>query len=269
MRTLNSLFVVVYAVCLAAFFTVVPSFLEAKEKINYVGSSTVGVFIHNAALIYKNADFEINTAPESGGGEIATLRGKCGIGGVAREVKPEILNGGVKAFLIGKDAIGAWVNLNNPISTLSFEQLEGIFTGQITNWKEVGGKNLPITIYIVNPQSATKKIFQKIVLGDKKYKGKIRTITPDPAILDKLSNDESGIGQLSFALAINHPAGDMVKKLNIGEHIASVENSNYPITRPLYLITNGEPKGASKAFIDWTLSDSGQDVVKQAFVGIR
>ena len=185
-----------------------PSTAEAKDKILYVGSSTVGVFMKNAATVYSDADFEINTAPESGGGEVATVMGRCDIGGVAREVKPKILNQGVKKFLIGKDAIGVWVNINNPVSVLSFEQLVGIFTGQITNWKEVGGKNFPISIYITNPQSATKKVFQKTVLKEKAYKGRIKTIRPDPAILDQVSDDEAGIGQLSFALGVNHPAGD-------------------------------------------------------------
>ena len=71
--------------------------------INYVGSSTVGKFMHEAAQVYTAASFNINTKPESGGGENATASGACDLGGVARDVKPEILNQGVQKFLIGKD----------------------------------------------------------------------------------------------------------------------------------------------------------------------
>ncbi len=187
------------------------------ETIKYVGSSTVGKFIHEAVKIYDGAKFNISTKPESGGGEIATAKGKCDIGGVARDVKPAIIKQGVQKVLIGKDAIGVWVNADNSISDLSPDQLKAIFTGKITNWKEVGGVDLGINVYIVNKQSATRKVFQKIILGTDAYAGKaIKTIRPDSAILDNVGNDPAGIGQLSFAFASGHLAVDKVKKLNIG-----------------------------------------------------
>lgn len=235
--------------------------------INYVGSSTVGKFMHEAAQVYTAASFNINTKPESGGGENATASGACDLGGVARDVKPEILNQGVQKFLIGKDAIGVWVNKENPIASLEKEQLKAIFTGKITNWKEVGGDDAPINIYIVNPQSATRKVFSKVVLEGADYGGTVETVRPDPAIIDKLAADSNGIGQLSFALGAGHPGEGAVKKVNVGSEEASVNNPGYPITRPLHLITKGDPQGDVKAFVDWSLSDAGQQVVKKYFVG--
>ncbi len=187
---------------------------------------------------------------------------------MAREVKTEILNKGVRKFLIGKDAIGVWVNADNPVTSLTVEQLRNIFSGKIVSWKELNGQDIPITAYIVNPQSATRKVFQKHVMDKQNYAGKrIRTIRPDPAILDKVAADKGGIGQLSFAIGANHPALKKVKKINIGTQTASVDNPNYPITRPLYMITKGEPKGAVKEFINWAISDEGQAIVKKYFVG--
>lgn len=243
--------------------------VHAAETISYVGSSTVGVFMKDAAKVYKDAEFTINTEPESGGGETATAAGRTDIGGVARNVKNEILSQGVQKVLIGKDAIGAWINANNPVNSLTAEQLKGIFTGKTTNWKDVGGSDMPINVYIVNPQSATRKVFKNVILGDEDYSGKnIQTIRPDPAILDKVAADPSGIGQLSFALGAGHPAAQNVKRVNIGDQEASVNNSSYPITRPLNLITKGEPTGAVKKFIDWAVSEEGQAIVKKYFVGI-
>ena len=243
----------------------------AQDKLVYTGSSTVGVFIEEAARIYKAAEFAvINTKPESGGGETATAMGKTDLGGVSREISPEIIDQGVKKFLIGKDAIGVWVNAKNPVDTLTVEQLKGIFTGAIENWKEVGGLDMPINAFIVNYQSATRKVFQDSIMPGIEYNGKhIHTIRPDPAILDKVAADKGGIGQLSFSFGVNYPDSAKIKTVNIGDQKASIKNRDYPITRPLYLITKGEPIGAVKAFIDWSLSDEGQSIVQKYFVGIK
>ncbi|MCP4155966.1 MAG: phosphate ABC transporter substrate-binding protein [bacterium] len=230
----------------------------------------MGVFIKDAAKVYRHVTFTINTEPESGGGEAAAVYGKTDIGGVAREIHEDIIKKGVKKFLIGKDAIGVWVHAGNPVKSLTKDQLKRIFTGKISNWKEVGGKDLPVNIYIVNPQSATRKVFRQSILGKETYVGNnIVTMRPDPALLDKIASDPNGIGQLSFALSVGHPSLGGVKRINIGNQVASVNNADYPITRPLYFVTKGEPEGSVKAFIDWTLSDKGQAIIKKYFVGIR
>ncbi|MBT3235709.1 MAG: phosphate ABC transporter substrate-binding protein [Bdellovibrionales bacterium] len=238
-----------------------------KAQITYIGSSTVGKFMHDAVKIYDKVSFKIDTNPESGGGETATAFGKCDLGGVARDVKPKILNKGVKKFLIGRDAIGVWVNKSNPVSELSMEQLRKIFSGLITNWAEVGGNNQKITVYIVNPQSATRKVFSKAIMGKGNYAGNIQTTSPDPKVIDRVAANSAGIGQLSFALGNSHPQASSVKKINIDGKLASVNNPEYQITRPLYLITKGAPQGKVKAFIDWSISEAGQKIVKKNFVG--
>ena len=120
--------------------------VQAEETIKYIGSSTVGKFVSAAADVYKEASFDINTKPESGGGENATAAGKTDIGGVAREVREKILEKGVVANLIGRDAIGLIVHPSNPVESLTREQLQGIFAGTITNWNEVGGPDLSIDV---------------------------------------------------------------------------------------------------------------------------
>ncbi|MDH3604321.1 MAG: substrate-binding domain-containing protein, partial [Candidatus Tectomicrobia bacterium] len=165
----------------------------AKESITYVGSSTVGRFMHAAAKEYAGASFSINTEPESAGGENAVAAGKADIGGVARDVSPAILAKGVHKHRIGRDAIGIWVNSENPVTDLSMAQLKAIYTGKTTNWKDVGGPDLAINVYIVNPQSATRKVFKKVVLEGDRYAGsRLQTVRPDPAIIDRIQSDEGG-----------------------------------------------------------------------------
>jgi phosphate transport system substrate-binding protein len=236
------------------------------EVIRYTGSSTVGQFIYDAAKVYNKSTFDINTKSESSGGEDSAAAGRTDLGGVARDVKQEILDKGVKKFLIGKDAIGILVHPSNPVTKLSKEQLSGIFTGDITNWKELGGRDMDIDVYIVNPRSATRKVFRKAVLGDQKYAGKrIKTIRPDARIIEEIKTNPAGIGQLSFSFL----EGANVKRIWPDSEEPSVNNPNYPITRNLYLVTKGDPKGKVKEFLDWTLSPEGQRVVKINFIGVR
>lgn len=238
----------------------------AVEQLQYIGSSTVGQYMREAAKVYTTVEFDINTEPESGGGEMATAAGRTDLGGVARDVKPEILAKGVKTFLIGKDAIGVLVHPDNPVSELSFDQLRGIFSGTITNWKELGGPDLTIDVYLVNPQSATRSVFQAVVMGETPYGGtRITTIRPDPKIIDEVGANPGGIGLLSFSF----PDGGRVKRIKPDGEDASVHNMNYPITRNLYLVTKGEPTGAVREFIEWTLSQEGQAIVKKFFVGVN
>ena len=250
------------------FIVAVTNFFGTKcfaGEIRYIGSSTVGQYMKEAAKVYTKSTFAINTKPESSGGEDAAAAGRTDIGGVARDVKQQILDKGVKKFLIGKDAIGILVHPDNPVSELSFEQLAGIFSGKITNWRDVGGLDQEIDIYIVNPRSATRKVFKKFILGDTEYGGaRIKTIRPDPRIIDEVANNPAGIGQLSFSFL----GGARIKLIKPNGEEPSVNNSHYPITRNLHIVTKGEPKGEVKAFIDWTLSAEGQRIVKKYFVGL-
>ena len=232
--------------------------------INYEGSSTVGKFITDASKVYTASTFNVNTVSESLGGEQCTIRDKCDMGGVARDVNPNFLDKGVVATLIGKDAIAAIVNADNPVTGLTKKQLKGIFTGKIKNWAEVGGDDLPIKALVVKKASATRKVFAKAILDGENYKD-VKVITPDAKMVTTVSRDKGTIGQISLAFLIDKKG---VKTLSVDGQKASVDNSNYPITRNLHIVTKGTPPGEIKAFLDWALSPEGQNVVKQRFVTI-
>src|SRR5215472_9585987 len=184
-----------------AFVAVVPVALSVPAsagELNYVGSSTVGKFMSDAAAVYKSSTFKVDTQPESGGGESCPVRGACDIGGVAREVGSDFISQGVQATLIGKDAIGVVVNADNPVKGLSRAQLSDIFTGKITNWSQLGGPDLKIKPLIVKQGSATRAIFQAAIMGGSKY-GAIEVVTPDAKIISETARDKGAIGQISFS----------------------------------------------------------------------
>lgn len=234
-------------------------------SIRYTGSSTVGKFITDAKEVYEACTFKIDTLPESSGGEKCAAQQRCDMGGVARDVKKKYLDQGVVATLIGKDALAAIVNADNPITELSSDQLRAIFTGKTTNWSELGGPDLPIEVHIVKKGSATRKVFRKVILQGAEYEGCTVT-TPDAMVVTEVGKNRGAIGQISFAFI---KGKKIVRPLIVDGQEPTVNNPNYPITRNLFITTHGTPQGEVKTFLDWALSPKGQQVVKQRFVGVK
>jgi len=235
---------------------------QDKPIIYYEGSSTISNFIKDAEPVYGKVKFVINTESESAGGELAILEGRADIGGVAKVPSPQVLGKGIASSLIGWDAIVVVVNNNNPISNLTKEQLKGIFTNKITNWKDLGGPDLPIQPYIVDVESATRKVFRSRLLGQDDYID-CEVVAPDSEILTKVNQNPGAIGQISFSFVHNKDV--QVKSLSIDGHKSSVENQNYPITRPLYLIWwPGRQTVAD--FAEWTHTTEAQKVITQNFI---
>jgi len=243
----------------------IASIAVSAGTIHYEGSSTIGKFIADADKIYPHSTFKINDDPESLGGEQCASLGTCDLGGVARNVTPDAIENGVKTNKIGQDAITVLVNIRNPVRSLTKQQLKAIFTGKINNWRELGGDDLVIKPFIVKSASATRHVFQEKIMDGEAYIG-ATVVSPDRKILARVIHDRGAIGQLSLAFLKG------VKRIGLvsidGEN-ATFDNPHYPISRPLYLVTPGEPNSEIKAFIDWALSEEGQSVVRKRFVGLN
>jgi len=240
--------------------------MAAAGSLRYEGSSTIGKIIDDARTVYKNSTFSVDVVSESSGGEQCALRKVCDLGGVAREIEPKILEQGVVSTLIAKDAIAAIVHKDNPIKELSTAQLRDIFTGKITHWSQVGGLDLPIQPYMVKAASATREVFAKHVLDGENYGENVKVATPDATMVTTVSKEVGAIGQISFSFFSDF---SNVKPLTIDAQAPSVNNPHYSINRPLHIVTNGQPTGEIKAFLEWLLSSEGQVVVKKRFVGVK
>lgn len=252
------------AICVVVTLSAFSGTTHPMSTVRYQGSPAIGKFIQTANSVYGKCFFTSNVLTKSKGGEECIFNGSCDIGGVANELKPDILAKGGKAVLIGKDGVVVLVHKDNPKDSLSLEELKGIFSGEITNWKALGGPDEPIQPVVTSPISATHELFKRIVMEGGDFKAKV--LEPDPTILLYVSRNRGAIGITSFFL-MDKAQG--VKAVKPGGREAAVSNPAYPLLRPLYIITRDSPSPEVKQFVDWAVSEEGQAYLKMHFIGIK
>jgi len=206
----------------------VPSFAARVPVIKYEGSSTAGLFMKDAAKVYKKAVIKVSVLTESNGGEICPLAKTCDIGGIARDIHPLFIERGLFSIPFAHDVLIAFVNSENPVKELTSGQLKDIFSGKIKNWKEIGGEDQPITVYIVGKESATRDVFKKHILKDSEYGVSSKVTRPDWKVLLSVNLDKGGIGHISYSFVANT---DQVRPLIIDGLNPLDHQSKYPIRR--------------------------------------
>jgi len=224
------------------------------------------------------------TGGGSGVGIASLINKTCNIAAASREMKPkeiEMANKrGVlpKEIVVAFDGVAVVVNSKNPIDRLTISDLHKIFTGEIKNWSELGGKTLSIVTLSREVSSGTYEYFKEEVvrLGDKKSKKEFSPqtllLTSSQAIVEEVSNNESAIGYMGMGYTSNRTKALMVSKNSeyYPPDVENVQKRTYPLSRPLYFYTNGEPEGITKLFIDFTLSPKGQEQFKETgFVPLK
>ena len=260
-----------------------------KNSIQIKGSDTMVNLGQAWAEKYmeKNpADFVAVTGGGSGTGFSSLISGTCDIAMSSRNIKDKEITlakqKGVNPFetKVALDGLAVVVNPKNPVSKLTLDQLAGIFTGKITNWKNVGGADVKIVILSREVNSGTHVYFKEHVLrkGDPNSKEEFAPdallLSSSQAIADEVAGNPSAIGYYGMGYISLKQKPIAVAKDEKSEYvepvIENVLNNKYPISRPLFLYTNGEPKGLVKKFVDFCLSKEGQEIVlKTDFVPIN
>ncbi len=180
----------------------------------------------------------------------------------------EIKKGDLKLFRFAIDGIGIVVNKNNPLSNISTQQLQDVFSGKITNFKELGFEDSPINLYTRDESSATRKVFWKKALKKSKIVPSAKVISSNAAMKTIIAKDKNAIGIISLGLV-----DDNIKLLNLNGVTPSVKTINeksYEVARGLYLLSSGTPKPLAKAFINYMRSDTGAKIVKKyGFIAVN
>lgn len=270
-----------FFVMLIAMMLSLPQVVFGDDEISYSGSSTIGMSILEAGAVKAfeqktGLKFKSIEQPGSGKGIKALLEGKVTMAGASRKLETEEKKQNLIGTAIGYDAIAVFVNKKNPVNNLTKEQIKGIFTGKIKNWKEVGGKDAPIRVNteIAGEKRATMLAFQEMAMDKAPYGTGFKEIDFPRDQIVEVAKDENGICSVSFGLlaAVSADLRNKVKAFNVGGIDPSdknIQSGAYPISRPLLLVTNGLPKGNVKKFIDFMLSKEGQDIVNKNFVPVR
>jgi phosphate transport system substrate-binding protein len=243
-----------------------------SQSISLKGSDTVLPLAQAEAEEFMNENSGKSITVTGGGsgvGIAALIDGEVNIATVSREMTDDEIKSaeakGIKPVntSIAYDGITVVVNPANSVSSLTFDQLRGIYNGSISNWKEVGGADAPIAVISRDSSSGTYKDFQKDVLLGDNYRPDALTQPATGGVVTEVSQNAKAIGYIGFAYLDKSVKVLSLDKGNgsVAPTAESILNGSYPLSRPLYFYTNGKPSGLTKEFTDFVISEKGQNIV--------
>ena len=223
------------------------------------------------------ANFIAVTGGGSGTGLSSLISGTCDIAMSSRNIKEKEIALARKKGIepneikVALDGLAVVVNPANPVGKLTMDELAGVFSGRIVNWKELGGKDEKIVILSREVNSGTHVYFKEHVLrkmdpnSQEEFAPGALMLSSSQAIADEVAGNSAAIGYYGMGYISSKQKMVAIAKdgasVFVEPSIENVLSGSYPISRPLFLYTNGEPAGPTKKFIDFTLSKEGQDLV--------
>ena len=243
--------------------------VDFSEMIEVRGSDTMVNLGQGWAEAFMNKypDAMISvTGGGSGTGVAALINGTIDMAQVSRSISEDEIQQGkdngidVHEIVGGRDGIAVVVHVDNPVDTLSMGQIKALFTGEITNWSEVGGPDMEVGLYSRDTSSGTYVFFREFVLDEEDYSDDALLMPSTQAIVEGVIQDEGGIGYIGLGYLSDDTKAVSVSMEEGGEAFMP-ESSEYPVARPLFLYTNGEPTGVLKLYVDFILSSEGQKIV--------
>ncbi len=249
---------------------------SAHKPVTIKGSDTMVILSQRWAETYMKETPGVLiqvTGGGSGVGIAALINGGTDICDASRPMKDaekdQVRNRhgkNVKEIPVALDGVAIYVNEANTIPSITQAQLKGIYTGQITNWRDVGGKDARIVPYSRENNSGTYVFFKEHVLGNADFAREIQTLPGTAAVVNAVAKDPASIGYGGIAYASGIRAVPVRKDDGsdpVTPSLATVQSGLYPLSRNLFFYTIGEPSGDAKVFIDWVLSPEGQKICEE------
>jgi phosphate transport system substrate-binding protein len=248
----------------------------AAESIVIKGSTTVLPVTQGALEAYMKINPGVQISLSGGGsgeGVKALIDKTTDIATSSREMKKEEIalaeKKGVKpvAHVVAYDAIIPVVHPKNKVSNLSIDQLSQIYQGKITNWKEVGGEDLKIVVISRDSSSGTFESWDHFVMKKTKVSPRAQMLASNGALATAVAKNRYAMAYLGIGYV-----NKSLKPLRVNGITATIQtamSNEYPLSRELYMYTNGEPKGEVAKFIAFVKSAAGQKIVaKEGFVPV-
>jgi len=230
--------------------------------VNVVGSTSVQPFAELLAQEYLAQNPDQNVEVQGGGstaGIQAVANGLADIGMCSRSLNDEE-DRQFTATIIARDGLAIVVNSANSVTELTTDQLRGLFSGSIENWKDVGGPDRPVWPITREEGSGTRESFVHLVMGKERISRRALTQESNGAVKELVKGDPSAIGYMSLGLV-----GDELKAIRVNgvePSAANVLAGNYRLARPFLFVVKGTIRPEAQRFLDYVLSDEGQKALE-------
>ncbi len=238
-------------------------------SIKMSGSTSVQPLAQELAKAFMKKYPNVQVTIAGGGSSVGikdVAEGKVNIGNASRALKSSD-PAGVVGTTIAKDAVVVIVNPKNPIGKLTKEQVKEIYTGKITNWKDVGGKNAPIIVHSRDAASGTFEFFTEAFLEKATVVATAKQHASNGLVRQNVAANENAIGFVSLGYvdsSVKAPTMDGVEP-----SVANCKNGSYHYVRPFNMCTKGDPTGMAKYFLDFVLSPEGQAIVAKEYLTVK
>ena len=245
--------------------------------IKVTGSTTVLPIAQAAADAFMKNNSKADIQVSGGGSSVGVTAAGSGTADVGMSSR-ELTSAEVTQYknltktTVANDCVVMIVHSDNTISALTVLQIKGVYNGTYKNWKQLGGPDLAIVLVGRDSSSGTRTYFASAVMGGQNTTAGMLELNSNGAVQSTVSTTPGAIGYvgLGYAGSPNKALNIMVGTNTITPNSANVLNHQYPLSRPLYMLTQGAPKGLAKSYIDFILSPAGQDIVEeQGFVKLK
>lgn len=243
----------------------------ATDLLRYAGATTLQRFFMPEVSRLFTSETAIKVHIEGGNtgpGIQALLNDEVDMAGAGRMLTETEKSQGLVEHLLGWDVLAIVVHEQNPVQNLSLEQLQGIFSGALADWQDVGGKAGPIVVVTCPQGSGMRNAVKKLILKEKDYLPR-EIVTAVVAQADQqVSMFASGITALSRSML----DADHVKAIQVNGFVpeaASISDGRYPLAKPLTLVTKGQPDGDLARFIALAKSQQGRAILQKSFVPVE
>lgn len=245
--------------------TATPTPVPLTGRVTFAGSTTVQPLAAELGQAFNSINPDVVLEIAAGGSSVgiqAIHDGTVDIGMVSRSLKPEE-EMGIAVYQVAVDVIAVVVNNANTVSNLTMGQLRDIYMGEITNWADVGGPDADITVVVRETTSGTRKAFDELVLDDQKPLAPImEPVMTAGDVAAFVSNNANAIGYVGFG-----NFEEALRPISIDGTAPTEENAlsgEYPLMRPLLLLTGPLSHPLAMAYINFALSEEGQAVVAES-----
>lgn len=247
-----------------------------SQQITVTGSTTVLPIAEKAKEAFETNDASAEIMVTGGGSSVgvkAAGEGTADIGMSSRDLKDSETTGypNLVKHHIADDAILLIVNPQNGIESLTLDQVRGIYNGTCTNWNQVGGSDRQIVVVGRDSASGTREFFSEFVMDGEDFIRTQEEFNSNGGIQQKVSRTPGAFGYVG----LGYTDGVKVLALDVGgtrvePTLQNITDGTYPISRPLYMLTDGQPEGLAQRYLEFILSSEGQEIVaSEDYIPVR